>query len=71
VESVDIQGDVTFSPVNVTDKIEFSRKAFFEVHDMEGNQIMKGTRKKINVEALSQGKYLLYLDGSKNVFYKQ
>lgn len=62
---------ITFSPVNASNKITFSRSAFYEVYDLEGNQIMKGTAKEIIVFPLKKGKYFLYLEGEKHEIFKR
>ncbi|MEM7551076.1 MAG: hypothetical protein AAF363_15440 [Bacteroidota bacterium] len=71
LEYVILDEPITFSPVNSSDKITFSKEAFYEVHDSEGNQIMKGTAKEIVVFPLKKGKYFLYLEGDKHEFFKR
>ena len=62
---------VTFSPTRVSDQITLSRKAFFEILDEQGNQILKGEMDQIPLRRLRPGTYFIVLDGERNVFYKQ
>ncbi len=62
---------ITFSPVQVSDKITLSGKAFYEVYDLEGNQITKGEGTEIKLAGLPTGQYNLYINQRKEVFYKE
>jgi len=62
---------ITFSPVRVSDKITLSDKAFYEVYDLEGNQITKGEGTEIKLVGLPTGQYNLYINQRKEVFYKE
>ena len=65
------QAPVTFSPVRVSDMMTLSRKAFFEILDEQGNQILKGEMDQIPLRRLRPGTYYIVLDGEQHVFYKQ
>ena len=65
------QQQITFSPVRVSDKITLSEEAFYEVYDLEGNQITKGTGVEIRLEGLSAGTYYLYINKREEVFFKE
>jgi hypothetical protein len=71
VDYVKILEPITFSPANVKNRINFSRTVFYEVLDLNGNQIFSGEDHSVNVKGLPRGNYLLYLDGRKFEFYKK
>ena len=71
VEYLRIQEPLTFSPRNVQTGITLSRSAFFEVFDLEMNQITKGEGTQINLQGLPRGNYILILEGERHQFYKQ
>ena len=61
---------ITFSPVRVTDRITLSEKAFYEVLDLEENQITKGTGRVIKLKGLPPGEYYINIEGKRQKFYK-
>ncbi len=70
-EFLRIPEPVTFSPKRVMSTITLSQEAFFEVFDLEMNQITKGEGTLINLAGLAPGNYILVLDGEQHQFYKQ
>ncbi|UXP31896.1 hypothetical protein N6H18_16240 [Reichenbachiella agarivorans] len=62
---------VTFSPKVVTDVIYLSREARFEIMDISGTVILKGTAKKIPLRLLRPGNYTIMLDGDIDTFVKK
>ena len=71
VEFLRISEPISFSPNSVVNTITLSQVAFFEIFDLEMNQITKGEGRIIELTGLSSGQYILVLDGVQHQFYKR
>jgi hypothetical protein len=62
---------VTFYPTRVTDKIILSRETDYEVLDSQGNAVVKGTGREIELGDLTSGLYYLNIENRKEKFIKK
>lgn len=62
---------ISFSPALVEDKITLSRESDYAVVDSYGNQIAQGKGSVINLNALKEGLYYLYVDNREEKFVKK
>jgi peroxiredoxin len=62
---------VTFYPERVEDKITLSRDAEYDIYNLRGRVVKKGTGTVIAVEDLQSGTYFLNIEGSIHNFFKK
>ncbi len=62
---------IDFYPKRVTDKLNFSEKARFEIYDSFGYLIKKGKAKSVDLSDLEKGVYYLNIDNRTEKFLKK
>ena len=65
------QEPISFYPTRVADKIVLSRATAYEVVDVDGNPVVRGTSNQINCKGLKTGLYYLNIDNRTEKFYKK
>ncbi len=62
---------VTFSPANPTELLMLSRKAAYEITDVQKKVVLKGQGQKINIKTLKAGTYYLKVADQTETFVKK
>lgn len=63
--------ELTFSPLKVSDMLNFSAETLYEIYDSYGNLVKKGEGNNVEVSALKKGIYYLNFDNKTDKFVKK